>query len=152
QRAAAQQAAAKAEARGARHVVARASQEEGSALFGLGETDAADAANVKARRIYEESGDRAAAASVTNTMAGLPYQRGGFRTARDMSAQALAVSREIGDRRHEGRYLGNVAETLAQMGELAAAERAYRAAMALNRESDYQAPLSDNLIGLGGVL
>jgi tetratricopeptide (TPR) repeat protein/TolB-like protein len=152
QQAAAAKAAAKAEARGARHLLARAAQEEGNALWGLGETKNAQAVNMKARQMFEESGDRAAVASVVNTMAGLPYERGDFAAARQMFSEALAASREIGDRRRTGRYLGNVAETEAQLGELATAERTYREAMALNRESEYKTPLADNLIGLGAVL
>lgn len=149
----AQSAAARAsvlgEARGARHLVARAALEEGSAWWGLGDSPRAVKAYEKARRIFAEAGDRWGVARTVNRLAGVPYEKGDMAGARAMFQESLEISRAIGDRKGEGRQLGNVAETVASLGDLPRAESLYVEAMTVNRESGNQTSLADNLCGLG---
>jgi eukaryotic-like serine/threonine-protein kinase len=152
QLAAAERAIALGEARGARHLAARALLEKGGALVRLGNPQEAARCDRRAKQIFEEAGDRWGMARAINRMAAVPYDRGDYAAARRLFEESLALSRITGDRKSIGRQLGNLAETLYNLGDLAGALRLYQEAMPINRERSSSHYLADNLWGLGLVL
>jgi Tfp pilus assembly protein PilF/tRNA A-37 threonylcarbamoyl transferase component Bud32 len=111
------QAAAKAKARGARLLLARARLLEASALDALGDPKQATAASEEARGLYEAVGDRGGVARALLDLAVMLYGRSDLDGARRLLERSLGISREIGDRRTTAlvlQDLGNVASDLGQ--------------------------------------
>jgi len=118
-------AAKKAAAQGARHLLARARFEEGSALQNLGQPDQARAALEEAGRMFAEAGDRRGVAGSLNNVALILANRGDFPGARKMSQDALAIYREIGNQSGVALMQGNLGNFHYYGGDLAAARKAY---------------------------
>jgi tetratricopeptide (TPR) repeat protein/TolB-like protein/tRNA A-37 threonylcarbamoyl transferase component Bud32 len=126
-----------ADARGARLVVARALYYEGWALYMLGDFPGALKAGQAAQRTYADAGDRGGVALVLADVVSLaPFAQGNVESARRSLADALAISREIGDKRNESAALNNLANLAAQRGDNGEARRMYEQALAVARETD----------------
>ncbi len=131
---AARRAAARAEALGARHMLARARFEEGSALQNLGELDAALAALEAGRALFEQAGDRRGVASALTNASLIHANRGDLALARRLSEQALELYRSIGSRSGEALLQGNLGNFLYFQGDLAGARRQWERTLPLHRE------------------
>jgi tetratricopeptide (TPR) repeat protein/TolB-like protein len=126
-----------ADARGARLVVARALYYEGWALYMLGDFPGALKAGQVAQRTYADAGDRGGVALVLADIVSLaPWAQGNVERARRSLAEALAISREIGDKRNESAALNNLANLASQRGDNGEARRMYEQAIAVARETD----------------
>jgi tetratricopeptide (TPR) repeat protein/tRNA A-37 threonylcarbamoyl transferase component Bud32 len=123
--AAAGRSAQKAQAQGARHLLARARFEEGSALQNLGEPDKARAALEDAGRMFAEAGDRRGVAGSLNNVALVLANRGDYAGARKMSEEALAIYREIGNQSGVALMQGNLGNFHYYGGDLSGARKAY---------------------------
>ena len=138
-------AAREAEARGARLLVARARNEEGWALWSLGQSDAAIAACKTAQRLFGEAGDRAGAASALTNLAVIAMEQGNLVESRRLGEEALAIQREIGNQRGVAFAANNLGSVLSNQGDHLGARRAYETALLVNRETS-------NKRGEAGVL
>jgi tetratricopeptide (TPR) repeat protein len=68
-------------------------------------------------------------------MAEVPIDQGDLNQAKKLYEEALAITREIGDKHGEGRELGNIALVYAQQGDFPTAEKIYGESTANARET-----------------
>jgi len=122
---AAEQAASKAERRGARLLLARARGLECRALANLGENAKAGVVCEEARRIFAETGDRGELARALHSTAEVPLNQGDLATAGNLYRQSLAILREIGDQQGIGSELTNLGLIAAMQGDMAAGLKMY---------------------------
>jgi len=97
-------------------------------------------------------GNQAGYTGALGNLAGILMDRGDLPGARQMYAQGLQVSRQIGDKSGEGFALVNLADILAHQGKLSEARRLYERAAALFRASGDQSSLAYPLAGIAEVL
>ncbi|HYX25708.1 MAG TPA: tetratricopeptide repeat protein [Thermoanaerobaculia bacterium] len=151
QREAADRAAAKGTARGARLLVARARSFAGTAARNLGNLDQAAAAFEEARGIFAAAGDRGGVARAVNSLGIVAWQHGDVARARTLYDQALATFRATGDRRGAAQALNNVAILLWQQDDLRGAKEIYGKVLAVYRETGNRRGLASSLSNLGMV-
>jgi eukaryotic-like serine/threonine-protein kinase len=149
---AAGRAAAGAEKRGARLLLAQARLSEWWAHRTLGEMDRAVAAAAEAKRIYAESGYRGGIARALNAEATVALDLGRLDTAYAAEMQALGVFREIGDERRISWSLNNLARILRQRGQLDEARKRYEDSVEICRRLDDKSGLARALANTGRVL
>lgn len=135
QQAAATQAATKANAQGARLLLARARLLQGEALEELGEGPKAIDAYGEAQRIYSSAGDRRGEARALNNIAIVYRAQGDLTRARSMYERALATYTEIGDERNLIAVTANLANVLRQQGDLQGAQARYQDALEAARRT-----------------
>jgi len=152
QQEAASRAAAKAEAREAKLVVAAARLLEGSALRSLGEPAKSQLANEEAQRIYAAAGDLVGVARARNNIANLLKDRGELAGAKAAFEEALAFWRKVGNPSAEAMLLNNTANVLADQGDLEASKRMHEQALLIRRELGNKSGIGVSLIGLGNAL
>ncbi|HEX4965599.1 MAG TPA: tetratricopeptide repeat protein [Thermoanaerobaculia bacterium] len=151
EREAAERAAAKGTARGARLLVARARIHAGTAARNLGNYDQAAASLEEARQIFASAGDRDGVAHAVNNLGIVVWQRGDPEAGRKLYEEALAGFHATGDRRGAARVLNNVAILLWQQGDLAGAKEIYGKVLAVYRETGNRRGLASSLSNLGMV-
>jgi len=122
---AAELAAQKGGARGAKLLVARARNSECRALANLGENDKANTACEEARQIYEAAGDRSGLAQVLHDMAEIPINQGDFPAAEKLYSRALNLTRAIGDQKGQARELLDLGVISVKKGDFPAARQMY---------------------------
>ena len=131
---AAERAAQKAQAQGARLLLAQARRAQGTALANLGKHQDALAAFEEARKMREALGDRGGAAVEVINMA---VQRGALGDPDadlQLCADALAICREIGDRIHEVWALGEIGAAHHDKNEVGLARESWEQARTLAHE------------------
>jgi tetratricopeptide (TPR) repeat protein/TolB-like protein len=149
---AASRAAAGAQKRGARLLLAQARLSEWWAFRTLGELDRALEAAAEARRIYLEAGHRGGIALALNAEATVAADQGRLNAAYAADMQALEVFREIGDERRIGWSLNNLARTLRQRGQLEQARSRYEESLEICRRLGDKSGLGRALANTGRVL
>lgn len=130
---AAMEALQRAEAADAIQIAASAQLEIGSARLDLGDPDGAEAAYLKARRLYVETGDQGGAALALTDLAHVQEGRGALPPAVDRYREALAVYRGLGDQSHIAGTLRRIADNLRRQGLLVEAESNLEEALATYR-------------------
>ncbi|HEX3556279.1 MAG TPA: tetratricopeptide repeat protein [Thermoanaerobaculia bacterium] len=151
QREAADRAAAKGVARGARLLVARARMFAGTAARNLGSLDPAATAFEEARGLFAAAGDRGGVARAVNSLGIVAWQRGDAANARKLYEEALTTFRNTGDRRGAAQALNNIAILLWQQDDLAGAKEIYGKVLAVYRETGNRRGLASSLSNLGMV-
>jgi tetratricopeptide (TPR) repeat protein len=134
QQAAAERAATKGRALGARLLVARARLAEGRSLYELGDLTSSVAASQDARDIFTAAGDRAGVAAALNNVAAVIGDRGEITNARAMHEEAAEISRRIGNKKGMANALNNIAILLKDRGDLPGARKVQEQVLALRRE------------------
>jgi Tfp pilus assembly protein PilF/TolB-like protein len=127
-------AAARASARGASLLVARARLAEAWALRHLGQPREATAASLGARKLYESAGDRGGVALSLLFLSNGREDEGDLAGARRAAEEGLAIRREIGDDHGMARMLNTLANVLDAQGDLAGARRRREESLALFRK------------------
>jgi serine/threonine protein kinase/tetratricopeptide (TPR) repeat protein len=149
---AARKAAVKADAQGARLMLARARLSEGHGFVRLGETATATVLLDEAKRIYAEAGDRGGVALVLQQVGSGLYYQGDLNGARQVFEQVLAIDREIGNKKGVATALNNIAGVLTNLGDLAAAKNLYEESLATLREIGDKLNVAGSLGNIGNVL
>ncbi|HEX4802099.1 MAG TPA: tetratricopeptide repeat protein, partial [Myxococcaceae bacterium] len=152
QQAAAARAAATAEAREAKLVVAAARLAEGIALRGLGEPQKARLAHEEGQRIYAAAGDSAGVARARNNIGTLLKDQGDLAGAKAAFEESLAFWRKVGNPSAEAQLLNNLANVFADQGDLGGARRMHEQALAIRRELGNKGGMASSLIGIGNAL
>jgi serine/threonine protein kinase/tetratricopeptide (TPR) repeat protein len=134
QQAAAERAATKGQAQGARLLLARARLLESRALYEQGQLIQAAAASQEANDIDTAAGDHAGAAAALNTIASVLADRGDVIKATAMHEQAVEIFRQIGNKKGMASALNNIAVQLKDRGDLTGARRVQEQVLALRRE------------------
>ena len=132
--AAATSAIRKANASGAKLLVARAKTFQCRSLANLGQSKPATAACEESRKIYHEAGDLAGEAGALHAMAEVPINQGDLETAEALYEQAFKLARQTGDKKATARELGNIGVIHFQEGDFATAKNIYREALDNFRE------------------
>ena len=133
QRAAAERAATKAEARGARLLMAAARLSAADAAWALGEPDRALDLYGEAKAIFEAAGDRSGVARALTGMATVHYRLGRLAEAKQLYERSLAVFRETGNEFAVAWGLHSVANVLSDGGDLTGSRRLQEQALAIHR-------------------
>jgi serine/threonine protein kinase/TolB-like protein len=134
QQAMAARAAAKAQARGAKLLLAGSRLTEGMARTNLGQWRDARALFEEARDLYSAAGDRWDAVNASTNLAYVALQANDLTLAESLYQQSLATYRELGDRKDEAAALTSIGTILRNRGELARARQMHEAALAIRRE------------------
>jgi tetratricopeptide (TPR) repeat protein len=150
--AAARRAAEEAQGLGARHLLARARFEEGSALQNLGEFDQARTALEAARTMFGETGDRRGVAGSLNNLALILASRGDLDGAARMAEEALAHYRDIGSKSGEALMLGNLANFHYFRGELRKAIEGWERTLVTYREINEKSGVARMLTNIASAL
>jgi tetratricopeptide (TPR) repeat protein len=127
-------AAAKAGARQASLIVARARLAEATALRYLGQPKAAVAACEEGRRLYEKGGDRGGVAYALLLLSNGLEDEGDLAGARRAAEESLAIRRAIGDDNGTARTLNTLANVLDAQGDMRGARTRRDEALALFRK------------------
>jgi len=149
--AAAVQAVQKAQAIGARVLVARARISEARAYMEMGQKDKVAPVLYEAQEIFRAVGDRFHAARVLQQVGLAYYYQGKLDEARKTYEQALAIQRELGNRSNQAKVLNGIALVLQDQNDLDGAQQYYLQALALCREVDDRAMTGTVLGNLAGI-
>jgi tetratricopeptide (TPR) repeat protein len=152
EQAAAERAAAKGSAHGARLLVARARLREAYALDRLGRVEEAARAEEEARMIYAAAGDREGVARALHMIGNLSLNHGDLEKARKSWEEALAIRRQIGYRSGVVASLHNLGLLLWEQGDLAGARRHLEEGYAIDRELGDRPGQAMDLEDMAGVL
>ena len=125
----------KAEARGARLLMARAWEVEAGAWRDLGKPDEAKDAYEAARKILSAAGHRGAVARSMIAIAKIHRYHGRFEEARALAEESLVIAREIGDQGTIEHGLNLLALIARQQGRLREARDMHERELATNRET-----------------
>ena len=134
-----QQAVRRAEASGARLVLARTRLLEGRSYYNRGQFGPAQQALDQAQQMFLEAGDRASAATALNSLASVLSDQQDLPRSERMYRQALSVSEEIGDRRGMSAALNNLGILLKDERRFDEARQIHERALAIRREIADQA-------------
>jgi DNA-binding winged helix-turn-helix (wHTH) protein/tetratricopeptide (TPR) repeat protein len=134
ERAAATKAAEKANAMGAKLLLARARHYQCWALHRLGEQTQAMTSCEEAKRLFSEAGDHDSVASLLVTTGALLNEQGKLAESESQYEAALAAYRKSGDRGGAAVALNNLAISTKQGGDYAAAKKMYGESISLARE------------------
>ena len=145
------QAVQKAQAIGARMLVARARISEARAYMEMGQKDKVAPALYEAQEIFRAVGDRFHAARVLQQVGLAYYYQGKLDEARKTYEQALAIQRELGNRSNQAKVLNGIALVLQDQNDLDGAQQYYLQALALCREVDDRAMTGTVLGNLAGI-
>ncbi len=141
----------KANALGAKLLIARARVFQCRALANLGQAPAASAACEEARRIYHEAGDLAGESGALHAMAEVPINQGNLEQAKTLYEQSLKLARETGDKKGMARELGNIGVIYMQQGDLTTAKKMYAEALEDYREVGDKHGMEVNTANTGDV-
>ncbi len=103
----------------------------------------------QARAAAQRAGDRAAAATALNHLAGVHRSQGRYREAADELRQALALFRQTSDRTGQARALNNLGTIHHHLGHYREAMGLHRQALAIYRETGDPTGKANTLNGLG---
>jgi len=151
QASAAEQAIQKAQAVGARVLVAQARIAQARAHMELGQKDKVAPELSEAQEIFKSVGDRFHAARVLQQVGLAYYYQGKLDDAKRTYLEALAIQRELGNRSNQGKLLNGIAMVLQNQDDLDGAQSYYQQALDLCREVDDRAMTGTVLSNLGGV-
>jgi tetratricopeptide (TPR) repeat protein/TolB-like protein len=151
QQAAAERAAAKGQAQGARLLIARGRLQESTAVYNLGDLAKSVAAAQDARDIYAASGDRAGEAAALNNIATVTSDRGEIVKATQMHEEAAEIFRQIGNKKGMANALNSIALLLKNAGDLTGARKVHEQVLALRREVGDRSGSAISLSNLGVV-
>jgi serine/threonine protein kinase/tetratricopeptide (TPR) repeat protein len=132
--AAAELAIRRADASGAKLVLARAKAFRCRSLANLGQFKSATADCEESRRIFHEAGDLSGESRALHAMAEVPIDQGDLETAKTLYEQALALARQTGDKKATARELGNIGVIYAQEGDFPSGLKFYREALEASRD------------------
>jgi tetratricopeptide (TPR) repeat protein/TolB-like protein len=149
QQTAAERAAAKGQAQGARLLLARARLLGSRALYDLGDLQKSVAMARDARDIYAASGDRAGEAAALNNIATVTADRGEIAKATQMHEEAAEIFRQIGNKKGMANALNNIAILLKNAGDLTGARKVHEQVLALRREIGDRSGAAVSLNNLG---
>jgi serine/threonine protein kinase/tetratricopeptide (TPR) repeat protein len=150
--AAALRAAAGANERGARLLLAQAKYQEGSALIELGDLQKAQPALEEGKAIFVEAGDRAAAARISNAIAQVLARSGDLDSARRMFEETLTLYRETGDVSGVARVQSNLGIVHSMLGDLDQAMTQWGNALATYRELNQKEGIARMQTNIGNGL
>jgi eukaryotic-like serine/threonine-protein kinase len=131
--AAATRAQAKANAQGARFLVAAALEWQGQVLWSNGQNEKAAAAWKAAREIFASLGDRGQVAQVSNGLAILLQREGDNSGARKLFEESLAIHQALGSEQDEATELFNLTEEEMREGDYAGALKRAEQSLVLAR-------------------
>lgn len=132
--AAAELAIRRADASGAKLLLARAKTFRCRSLANLGQFKQATADCEEGRRTFHEAGDLAGESRALHAMAEVPIDQGDLEQARTLYEQALALARQTGDKKATARELGNIGVIYAQEGDFPSGLKFYREALEASRD------------------
>ncbi len=132
---AAERAADKGQAAGARLLVGRARVWQGVALRKLGKPKDALAALDEAGKIFAAAGDRNGVAAALNSSANVLADQGDVQGAKAKYEGALAIYREIGNTAGAAKTLDNIGSVISDAGDVEGGKRLSEQALALLRET-----------------
>jgi serine/threonine protein kinase/tetratricopeptide (TPR) repeat protein/TolB-like protein len=141
----------KAQAIGARQLVAQARISEARAFMELGQKEKVGPALTEAQEIYKAVGDRFHQARVSQQVGLAYYYQGKLEEAKKTYFEALAIQRELGNRSNEAKLLNGIAMVLAEQNDLEGAQQDYLQALTICREIDDRAMTGTVLSNLAGI-
>jgi tetratricopeptide (TPR) repeat protein len=150
--AAAQRAAAKGQARGARLVVAQAKSAEGFALERLGRLDEAMSALAQAQELFTAAGDRLGAAGAVQMSGTVLLDKADYAGARRSYDAALFAFRQLGAQQRIAATLNNIGNVLYDQVQLEEAKKHYEEVLRIDREIGDRAGAAGALGNLANVL
>ena len=145
-------AAAKAEAHGAKLVVAKARLDEGWALERIGDSQRAAVAAEQARNLYASAGDQYGVAQSLLREGDVLIDQGSFDAARKKYQESLAVFDRIGARGVTARVLNNLGNASFSQGKMKEAKTYYEQALAIDREAGYESAIGSGIGNIALVL
>lgn len=145
-------AARKAEKRGALLLLARAKLLESTAARNLDDPRKARSLDEEAQHIYEGAGDAYGAARARIRVADLLFRQGEFSQSNIISEQCLSVFRAHESNKDVANALDDIGGGLIEMGELEKAKSAYDAALAVQKEIGNKRGEAQELNNLGVIL
>jgi serine/threonine protein kinase/tetratricopeptide (TPR) repeat protein len=148
---AAEQAIQKAQAIGARVLVARARIAQARAYMELGQKDKVAPALSEAQQIFQDVGDRFHAARVLQQVGLAYFYQGKLAEAKKTYEQALVIQRELGNRSNQAKLLNGIAMVLDHQDDRDGAQQNYIQALAICREIDDRAMTGTVLGNLAGI-
>jgi len=151
QAAAAQRAVQKAQAIGARVLVAQARIVEARAYMEMGQKEKVAPTLSEAQQIFESVGDRYHAARVLQQVGLAYYYQGRLEEAKKTYEQALEIQRALGNRSNQAKLLNGIALVLHAQDDLDGARQYYLKALTLCREVDDRAMTGTVLGNLAGI-
>jgi eukaryotic-like serine/threonine-protein kinase len=125
----------KAQAQGARLLVARARQAQCGAIRNLGDPKQAITFCEQSRQISAAAGDRAAEASAINSIANALYDQGDLPGAKKMYEEAARIYRAMGNKGGLAGSIDNMANVIADQGNTAEARKISEQALAIYRDT-----------------
>lgn len=142
-------AAAKAQKRGSRILLAEAKLKQSLAASRLNDPKGALALGEEAQEIYRQAGDQYGVARARYRIANLLYQQGEFAQSNALLEECLQVFRAIGGDGMAAVTLNDIANGLVEMGELSKAEKMYQEALVGQRLVRSKRGVADVLTNLG---
>jgi eukaryotic-like serine/threonine-protein kinase len=149
--AAAANAAAKAEKRGSRVLLAETKLQQSLAASRLNDPNGALALVEEAEEVYKEVGDQYGFARAQYRMADLLFDQGKFAESNALLEQCLRVFHTLGSDRDAAATLSDIAGGLFEMGELSKAKKKYEEALAGQRLVRNQRGIAEVLSNLGEI-
>jgi TolB-like protein/predicted negative regulator of RcsB-dependent stress response len=135
----------KAQAQGARLLVARARQAQCGATRNLGDAKAAIPFCEQARQISAAAGDHAGEASAINSAANAFYDQGDLPGARKMYAEAANIYRAMGNQGGLAGSIDNLASVIGDQGNIVEARKISEEALAIYRETGDKTGVAETL-------
>jgi tetratricopeptide (TPR) repeat protein len=139
----------KAEAEGARLLLARARQAQCSATRNLGDPKQAISFCEQARQISAGAGDRAAEAGAINSIANALYDQGDLSGAKKMYQEAARIYRAMGNQGGLAGAIDNIASVIGDQGDTAEARKISEQALAIYRDTGNKIGMGETLNNIG---
>jgi eukaryotic-like serine/threonine-protein kinase len=149
---AAANAAAKAQKRGSRVLLAEAKLQQSLAASRLNDPKGALTLVEEAQEVYKEVGDRYGLARAQYRMADLLFDQGGFAQSNALLEHCLQVFRALGSEGDATETLNDIAGGLFEMGDLNKARETWEAALASQRQVRSKRGIAETLTNLGTLL
>lgn len=144
-------AAAKAQKRGSRILLAESKLKQSFAASRLNDPKGALALGEEAQAIFKEAGDQYGYASAQYRVADLLFQRGNFAQSNALLEQSLRLFRNLGNDGSAAYTLNDIAGGLFEMGELSKAKDIYEQALAGQRLVRNKRGIVEVLTNLGVI-
>jgi eukaryotic-like serine/threonine-protein kinase len=144
-------AARKAEERGARLLLAQAKLFQSVAARNLRDLDGAKMLDEDAQRIYESVGDRYGAARARLRMSDVLWRQGQIAQSDEIADDCLKVFRELGNKKEIALALDAIGGGLIELGQLDKAQHYYDEALAVQREIGNQRGVAQELNNIGVI-
>ncbi len=145
-------AAAKAQQRGSRILLAEAKLKQSLAASRLNDPKGALVLDEEAQGIFKEAGDQYGFASAQYRVADLLFQQGNFAQSNALLEQSLQVFRSLGNDGAAAYALNDIAGGLFEMGELTKAKDIYEQSLVGQRLVRNKHGIADVLANLGEIL